>query len=185
MSARREGRPPRRQVWTDASFRDGVAGVAGVVMERGGRTRVLFMDVLLTGSSAAGERAALERAMGIAGAAAWPRVVFRCDMEGLARATRRGGLRRGWSVEVVPRQLNRAAHVAARQALKVWEAGRDGVGTLGPRSEPAPLESRGEPRRATPRQRSRGFVCPRCRRPLLVGVDCSRGCGWRFEELAG
>lgn len=113
---------------TDASFRDGHAGIAGVLDGRD--HRILFFDVVQVDKSSDGERLALEKAILIARKAGWRRVVFRIDCEGLKP---RSKMRIGWRVDVIPRGLNAAAHACCREALRVWETGRAGKPSMGAR----------------------------------------------------
>lgn len=108
-------------VSTDASYNDGIAGIAGIV--NGRDCRVLFFDVVQVDRSSDGERLALEKAILIARQAGWRRVTFRTDCEGIRP---RAKMRPGWRVEVIPRHLNAAAHNCCREALKLWRAGLQG-----------------------------------------------------------
>jgi len=92
--------------------------------------RVLFMDVGASRGSVKDEWLALCKAMEIADKAGWTQVVFRTDATGMRKlfyAEQRPIL---WTLEVVPRAHNTAAHTVAGQALKLWEAGRDNRLTL-------------------------------------------------------
>lgn len=115
-------------VSTDASYRDGIAGIAGLV--NGRDNRVLFFDVVQVTRSSDGERLALEKAIQIARKAGWRRVTFRTDCEGVKP---RAKMRPGWRIEVVPRQLNDAAHNCCREALRVWSTGLQGKPSMEPR----------------------------------------------------
>lgn len=111
---------------TDASYRDGVAGIAAVLDGRD--HRVLFFDVVEVDRSSDGERLALEKAIMVARRAGWRRVVFRTDCEGLKPRSR---MRAGWRVDVIPRRMNAAAHACCREALRVWEQGCAGRPSMG------------------------------------------------------
>lgn len=106
---------------TDASYRDGYAGIAGVL--HGRDHRVLFFDVVEVKNSSVAERLALEQAMHVAWGAGWRRVVFFTDLESVRP---RSKMRSGWRVEVVPRYANTVAHHCCREAFRVWEKGRAG-----------------------------------------------------------
>jgi ribonuclease HI len=90
--------------------------------------RVLFMDAIRCATSSQAEQAALEKAMGLAAKIGWTQCEFRTDSrdvhwpKGVDRPE-------GWALQRIDRSQNVAAHVVAKEGLKLWQAGRRGVPT--------------------------------------------------------
>jgi len=98
-------------VYVDASFREGVAGLA-VVGVLGEYTRRVSV-----GTSSLAERWALQMAMEIASGLKRRDLVFRSDASSVVSGFG-GRPSMGWTFEHVPRDLNRRAHELASVARK-------------------------------------------------------------------
>lgn len=99
-----------RCVYVDASYENGVAGLA-VVGELG-----IFTRAVAATSSTAAEVEALAWAMAIAAARGERDLIFRTDCEHAARTYCNGKPSRGWEVELIPRRRNQLADCLASQA---------------------------------------------------------------------